>query len=183
LAAPSVLLAAVPLGVRWGPRVRDACLASFVVASAVTWCSAPATLGPRHVDWMRGAAGVLGWALFGMAWAGPPLTPPEEIGDGKLSPRRPLPRGDAAYLAVGAAAAGALQLVGWDVVPLERALLVRCVALASGVGLLSSVAEVAAFRLAAASPIRGRHGLRRGLVWMIAIGALAILGALSWPDR
>jgi hypothetical protein len=188
IVAPLALLAGVLLGARWGARVRDACLAIFVLGCAATWCLAPATLGPRHVDWMRGAAGVLGWGLFGLAWAGPPLPPPEartgvERGDPGLMPRRRLPRGDAVYLAFAAITAGSLQLVGWDVVPPERALLVRCVALACGLGILGSVAEVAASRLGAPAPRRGRIGFRRGLMWIIAVALLSVLGAQFWREH
>jgi hypothetical protein len=65
-----LLLVVGACGWRLGPRSRDAMLWCFVLACAVTWACAPATLAPRHMDWTRGASGMLGGGLFALAWAG-----------------------------------------------------------------------------------------------------------------
>jgi hypothetical protein len=159
-----------------------------VVGCAATWSLNPAMLTPRHFDWTRGAAGVLGWGLFALAWAGPPVDPMAAApsasgGDAKLAARRRLPRGDAVYLMLGVLAAGALQCIGWDVSPPERALLVRCVALACGVALLGAAAEVAAARLGVTAPSRGRwpgrQEVRRLLVWAAVLVVLVLVGVLT----
>jgi hypothetical protein len=179
LLAPLLLLGGVPAGARWGPRVRDASLWAFVLACAATWGSAPASLGPRYFDLGRAAAGVLGWGLFALAWAAPPIAPVNPDLPSRREPamiaRRRLPRGDAAYLAFGAIAAVAMQLIGWEVVQPERALLVRLVTLATGIGVLGAVAEVASAR----HTVRPTRPAKIGLLRAIAIGAVLTAIALG----
>jgi hypothetical protein len=177
------LVAGVPAGARWGARGRDASLWTFVLTCAVTWSLAPPSLSSHQFDWVRGAAGVLGWALFGLAWAAPPLSPVDATTTVRLEPgmagRRPLPGGDALYLAFGAGAAGAMQLVGWGSGPPERALLVRFATLAAGIAVLGGIAEVAAVRFDTRRPRNSRIGVRRLLVWGTVLALLVFAGLLT----
>jgi hypothetical protein len=181
--APLLLVAGAYSAGRLGPRSRDASLWSFVLTCAVTWACAPATLGARHIDWTRGASGMLGWCLFALAWAGPPLSPTESatppVQEPKIVARRPLARGDTAYLALAVVAAASMQLVGWEAVPAERALLVRLVTLATGIGVLGAVAEVAAARHGTRPSGVGRIGLWRGLAIAVVLAAVALGGVLT----
>ena len=177
------LIASIPAGARWAVRERDVSLWTFVLSCAVTWSLAPASLNSHQFDWVRGGAGVLGWALFGLAWAAPPILPVESTATVRLEPsmagRRPLPGGDSLYLAFGAGAAAVMQLVGWGIGPPERALLVRFAALAAGIGVLGGVAEVAAVRFGARRPRNSRIGLRRLLVWGTVLALLVFAGLLT----
>jgi hypothetical protein len=126
---------------------------------------------------------MLGWSLFALAWAGPPLSPAEigtpAVPEPKMVARRPLPRGDAAYLALAVVAAASMQLVGWEAAPAERALLVRLVTLATGIGVLGAVAEVAAARHGVRPSGVGRVGLWRGLAIVVVLAALVLGGVLT----
>jgi hypothetical protein len=182
--APVFLGAAAYAGRRWGPRARDASLWSFVIACATTWACAPATLGPRHMDWTRGASGVLGWSLFALAWAAPPLERPDfsasPVREPKMAARKPLARGDTTYLILGVLGTAAMQLVGWGTAPPERALLVRLVTLATGIAVLGAVAEVAGARHGTRPSRPPRIGLLRGLAIGAVFAALALGGLLTW---
>jgi hypothetical protein len=175
---------------RWGGRAQLASFWGFVLASAVVWSTAPSGLSPARMDGPRGLAGMLGWALFAFASAGPairalpakvheedpvtaapPLTAP-------LAPPPRVARGDAAYAAAGASMAAVLQTVGWRVAGAERALLVRFVALAAGLTVIGAATEVALARhgpRAIASPSRR---LRRALAALVALSLLALAGLL-----
>ena len=112
-----------------------------------------------------------------------PLSPIDAGSAVQLEPRmvgrRPLPGGDGAYLVLGAIAVAAMQLVGWDVVPPERALLVRFVALAAGIGVLGAVAEIAAARFETRRPGTVRLGRRRALAWGALLALLVLAGLLT----
>src|SRR6185503_4004543 len=45
----------------------------FVLSSAIVWSLAPAALSSARLDGVRGALGMVGWALFAFASAGPVL--------------------------------------------------------------------------------------------------------------
>jgi hypothetical protein len=156
-----------------GGRSRLASLAGFAGASVAAWVLAPATARPAAIDTLQGLAGMLGWALFAMASAGPALGDRLEanrvVEGPPLDARRKLARGDALYLVGGTAVALALQCIGWGVPEAERALLVRLVALATGLGILGASAEIA---LARQSP-RARRST--GTRWRSAGPALALL--------
>ncbi|MGH7296805.1 MAG: hypothetical protein ACRELB_17840, partial [Polyangiaceae bacterium] len=112
-------------------RARLLSLWGFVLACALSWSAARDALGPMQIDALRGAAGMIGWALFAFASAAPALqrrddVPPMLEGQSVAS-RRSRVRGDAAYLVAGVVMAALLQLVGWRVTGVERALLVRFV--------------------------------------------------------
>ena len=166
----------------WGGRARVASLWVFVLASALTWLSAPAALRPIRIDTPRGLAGMLGWALFALASAGPALgdrrEPQRVIDDAPLEARKGFARGDVAYPVAGATAALALQVVGWRVASAERALLVRLVALAAGLALVGASAEIALARHALRATRDSRARLRSAGAALLLLGGLAIAGLL-----
>lgn len=163
-------------------RVRVASLWVFVLASALTWLSGPAAIRPLRMDAPRGLAGMLGWSLFALAWAGPALGEPREpqrvVDEAPLEARRSLARGDAAYLAVGTGFALALQFVGWRVASPERALLVRLVALAAGLAFVGASTELALARHVPRVPRRWRVRWRGARVALVLLATLALAGLL-----
>jgi hypothetical protein len=167
---------------RWGGTARVASLWGFVLACALAWSATPAAFAPLRIDAPRGIAGMIGWGLFALASAAPALQgrrEEERITDEQpLRPRKGLARGDALYLAFGALAAGLLQLLGWHVATPERALLVRFVGLAAGLGIIGAATEVALarHRKRAAPPTMRR--LRRAMYLLVALGILGMTGLL-----
>ncbi len=184
--AAALALVAILAGTAWGDalegRARLAANWSFVLASALAWLAAPEGIRPARVDGARGLAGMLGWGLFALASAGPSLGPAREsgrlLGDAPLEARRSLARGDALYLAAGAATALALQLAGWSVPVPERALLVRLVALASGLAVIGASAQLALARHAPRAPRSPRARLLGSRLPLAILGALALAGLL-----
>jgi hypothetical protein len=166
----------------WRGRARTPSLWLFVLASALTWLAVPAALRPLRIDTPRGLAGMLGWALFALAFAGPALGDAKEPGrlvdDVPLEARNRFARGDAAYPAVGAALALALQLVGWQVASPERALLVRLVALAAGLAIVGASSEIALARHLPRTTRRWKARLRSAGIPLVVLGLLAAAGLL-----
>jgi len=167
---------------RWGGTARVASLWGFVLACALAWSATPAAFAPLRIDAPRGVAGMIGWGLFALASAAPALQgrrEEERITDEQpLRPRKGLARGDALYLAFGALAAGLLQLFGWHVATPERALLVRFVGLAAGLGIIGATTEIALtrHRKRVARPTMRR--LRRAMFLLVALGLLGMTGLL-----
>ena len=67
----------------------------FVLSSAIVWTLAPSALSSARLDGVRGALGVVGWALFAFASAGPSLRADPEaagriIAGSSLKPRSEL---------------------------------------------------------------------------------------------
>jgi hypothetical protein len=150
----------------------------FVLSSAIVWALAPGALSSVRLDGVRGALGVVGWALFALASAGPSLrSDPESsariIAGSSLKPRSELPRGDGLYVAAGVVLALAMQGVGWGVASPERAVLVRLVTVVCGVAVLGATTSIALARHAPRRHVAGRLRLRRALPWM---ALLAIVG-------
>jgi hypothetical protein len=156
----------------------------FVLASALAWSAAPASLGPLHVDAPRGIAGMIGWALFALASAAPALgrSHPQvdtlDVDDAPLAPRRGLARGDAAYIALGGIMAAALQAVGWRVATAERAVLVRFVALAAGLAIVGASVDIALLRHAPRRPRPPTRRLRGAMTTMAVLALLGVAGVL-----
>ena len=154
----------------------------FVLASALAWLSAPAALRPIRLDTPRGLAGMAGWALFALASAGPALGERQEPGrvvdDAPLEARNRFARGDVAYPLVGGAVALALQLVGWRVTSPERALLVRLVALAAGLAIVGTSAEIALARHAPRGPRSWKARMRTVGGPLSLLAGLALAGLL-----
>jgi hypothetical protein len=149
----------------------------FVLASTVVWVSVPAALSPAHLHPARGIAGMLGWGVFAFAAAAPALgaTRAGPAPEGGLKPRVPIPRGDAAYLAVAIVLAAALQAVGWTVSVPERALLVRILTLAAGVAIIGAATAITTARHG--PPQKLRRALRNALPMLACIVLLILAGA------
>ncbi len=182
LAALTALAAGVAAERRWS-RARILALWSFVLCCALAWSAAPGALAPLRIDVPRGAAGMLGWALFALASAAPALQALRADGhvlldEPELAPRRGLRRGDALYVAGSTVAAVLLQLSGWRVTSPERALLVRLVALAGGLALIGAAVDVALARHAPRVTRSSQRRLRRGLTTFVLLAILGLTGAL-----
>jgi hypothetical protein len=166
----------------WGGRARTLSLWGFVLACALAWSAAPGALGPLRIDAPRGAAGMIGWALFALASAAPALQGRREedrlVAGAELVPRKGLARGDAAYVTGGAVIAAALQVIGWRAASAERALLVRFVALAAGLAIIGAVTEVALARHAARVRRSRSRRLRRAMAALVVLAILGLTGVL-----
>jgi hypothetical protein len=163
-----------------GPRPRSAVHPvvpwAFVLASALAWAGAPDALSTTRLGSIRGIAGAIGWALFALACAAPPVVSsdggPFARTESGPKARHHLARGDAIYVGLAAVVAFGLELVGWDVVVPERAVLLRLVTLGAGIGVVSAASAVAL----------ARHGKRRAsrprVAWPLALALLLIFGIL-----
>lgn len=165
-----------------GGRARVLSMWGFVLGSALAWSAAPAALGPLRIDASRGAAGMIGWALFALASAAPALQGRREadrIADGEeLVPRKGIARGDAAYVLAGTSVAVALQLIGWRVASAERSLLVRFAALAAGLAIIGAATDIALARhLARAARPRSRR-MREAMAMLVLLAILGFTGVL-----
>jgi hypothetical protein len=120
---------------------------------------------------------MLGWGLYAFASAAPALPRARTTIEAEpgLVPRQTVVRGDAAYLLVGALAAAALQLVGWNVSTPERAVLVRVVTLIAGLGLVGASATLAIARHGRRAPLR--RALRAAAPWLAGLVVLVAIGA------
>ena len=177
-----------PLRPWMGPqRARIWSVWGFVLSSATVWALAPAALASARLDGVRGALGMVGWALFAFASAGPTMRPDADaaariVAGTPLKPRSELPRGDGAYVIFGVAAALAMQAIGWGVASPERAVLIRLVTITSGIAVLGGATSIALARHATRTPSPGRVRLRRALPWLSfllvsgAVGAFLTLG-------
>ena len=146
----------------------------FVLSSAIVWTLAPGALSSARIDGVRGVLGVVGWALFAFASAGPSLRANPDasariVAGSSLKPRSELPRGDGAYVAAGVALALSMQAIGWGVPTPERAVLVRLVTVVCGVAVLGATTSIALSRhLPRTRPSRGLR-LRRALPWVVML--------------
>ena len=153
----------------------------FVLSSAIVWTLAPQALSSARLDGVRGALGVVGWALFAFASAGPSLradpdTAGRIIAGSSLKPRSELPRGDGAYVAAGVVLALAMQAVGWGVAAPERAVLVRLVTVVCGVAVLGATTSIALARHVTRVPASRRVRLRRALPWVLILALFLASG-------
>lgn len=154
----------------------------FVLSSALVWALVPSALSAARLDGVRGALGMVGWALFAFASAGPALRSEARAAESivsstSLKPRSKLPRGDGVYITLGVAFAMALQAIGWDVDVPERAVLVRLVTVACGIAVLGGMSKIALARHRGAPRPSRRHRLRRALPWLIML-ALFVASAV-----
>jgi hypothetical protein len=155
----------------------------FVLSSAIVWALAPAALSSARLDGVRGALGMVGWALFAFASAGPalrsdPAIAARIVASTSLKPRSALPRGDGVYVAVGVVLALSMQAVGWGVPVPERAVLVRLVTVVCGIAVLGGTTSIALARHSARVPASRSIKLRRALPWLIVLALVAISGAI-----
>lgn len=151
----------------------------FVLSSSTVWAIAPGALASVRMDGVRGVLGVIGWALFAFASAGPSLRADPEsssriVAGSSLKPRSDLPRGDGAYVAAGVLLALAMQAVGWGILSPERAVLVRLVTVVCGVAVLGATTSIALARHGARVRPSRRARLGGALPW---IALLVILGS------
>ncbi len=143
----------------------------FVLSSALVWLLVPSALSSARMDAVRGALGMVGWALFAFASAGPALQrDPHAAGrivaSTSLKPRNELPRGDGIYVTVGVVLALAMQGVGWGVAVPERAVLVRLITVVCGIAVLGAMTSISLARHARRVPASRRVRLRRALPWL-----------------
>ena len=152
----------------------------LVLTSTVVWALAPAALSPARLEAARGVAGMIGWALFAFASAAPALKRDDShkllVAGAPLRPRASIPRGDAIFLAGGIILALFLQTIGWHALVPERALLVRLVALASGLAVLGGATSIALARHGRRAPAKRKLRVRRALVWLLGLAVLAAVG-------
>lgn len=153
----------------------------FVLSSAIVWTLAPSELSSARLDGVRGALGVVGWALFAFASAGPSLRADPDaagriIAGSSLKPRSELPRGDGVYVGAGVVLALAMQGVGWGVAAPERAVLVRLVTVVCGVAVLGATTSIALARHATRVPALRRLRLRRSLPWFVILALFLAAG-------
>ena len=153
----------------------------FVLSSAIVWTLAPGALSSARLDGLRGALGVVGWALFAFASAGPSLRADPDasariVAGSSLKPRSELPRGDGAYVAAGVLLALGIQGVGWGVPTPERAVLVRLVTVVCGVAVLGATTSIALARHATRSPASRGLRLRRALPWVVILALVVASG-------
>jgi hypothetical protein len=153
----------------------------FVLSSAIVWTLAPGALSSARLDGVRGALGVVGWALFAFASAGPSLRADPDaaariVAGSSLKPRSELPRGDGAYVAAGVLLALGMQSVGWAVPTPERAVLVRLVTVVCGVAVLGATTSIALARHATRTPASRGLRLRRGLPWVVILALFVVSG-------
>ncbi|MCL2726559.1 MAG: hypothetical protein FWD69_19235 [Polyangiaceae bacterium] len=143
----------------------------FVFSSAVVWAFAPSMHSLAKFDAVRGVFGVVGWALFAFASAGPSLRTScgvtSRVAGSPLKPRSELVRGDGIYVGVGVMIAFCMQIIGWDVASPERAVLVRLVTLVSGIAVISAMTDLALARHIVRVPATRRLRLRRSLPWIV----------------
>ena len=153
----------------------------FVLSSAIVWTLAPGALSSARLDGVRGALGVVGWALFAFASAGPSLRADADasariVAGSSLKPRSELPRGDGAYVAAGVLLALGMQSVGWAVPTPERAVLVRLVTVVCGVAVLGATTSIALARHATRSPASRGLRVRRALPWVVILALCVASG-------
>jgi hypothetical protein len=183
VAAVLLLLGGAAAEQAQGARWRLPAFWGFVLSSAIAWSAAPSALEPARIDVLRGTAGMLGWALFAFASAAPAIPaasqPERVVEEAPLVPRRRLHGADVAYVSVGALFALALQLFGWRVAGAERALLVRLVALATGLAILGATTDLAIVRHAPRARRSRGARLRSATSVLLLLAVLGLVGALS----
>jgi hypothetical protein len=172
-----VVLIAAPVVERWAPGLARVGLGWGLVASAlVTWALAPEA-AVNGFDAARGISGMVGWALFAFAVASPAQSANVHANVATVNalPRVPRRRGDMVALFIGLALAVALQIPGWRVEPRDRALLLRLVAVAGGLGLVSTAGAIAGGPNDGERRPRRPRLRKREVFWLAA--ACGLLGA------
>jgi hypothetical protein len=177
------LLAGLALERRFPRGARTATVWCFALASALVWALTPSALSPVRLEATRGVAGMLGWALFAFASAAPTI-PRDAAADARvvegapLRPRTRMPKGDTLFMAIGAAVACMLQVIGWQAAGPERAVLVRLVCLASGLAVLGAATTIALARHTRRLVVPRKLRIREGLPWLVLLGVLLVTGLL-----
>lgn len=169
-----------PKGTSWA---RAWSVWGFVLSSAAVWALAPVGLSSARMDAVRGVLGIVGWGLFAFASAGPALESDPNLGvrivaSPTLRPRSMILRGDALYVGIGALLALSMQMVGWGIVALERAILVRLATLICGIAILSGSTSIALARHGNRSRASRRTAVRRALPWLVILSLFLVSGGL-----
>ena len=176
------LLAAIVLDRRAPRWARLVSVWGLVSTSALVWAIAPGGLSPAKLDAPRGVAGMIGWGLFAFSSAGPALPRDPEASrvapGAPLRPRTAVPRGDGWFIFGGALCAVALQIIGWRVAVPERALLVRLIALASGIAVLGAATQIALARHQRRFRPSKRTRMRRSIASVVGLAVLAAIGVV-----
>jgi hypothetical protein len=133
-----------PIVERRAPNVARLAMGwGLVVSALLTWTFA-SEAAVRAFDAARGIAGMFGWAVFAFAVASPSREPGGAVArPAALSPRAKRKRRDTPLLLLGIALVVALEIPGWRVESRDRALLLRVVALAGGLGIVTAAATIA----------------------------------------
>ena len=152
----------------------------LVASAALTWAVAPESR-VLAFDATRGIAGMLGWALFAFA-----IASPARQGDvstllvaKRATRHRTLGRNvDRAVLLAAIVSTAALEVPGWRVEQRDRALLLRLVALAGGLGLVTAAGAILVrhhtHHTLADDKRRRRRRLRRSEVAWVATACLLV---------
>jgi hypothetical protein len=155
----------------------------FVLSSAMVWALVPTALSSARLDGVRGALGMIGWALFAFASAGPALRSDPSIAarivaSTSLKPRSEIPRGDGLYVGIGVVLALSMQAVGWGIPVPERAVLVRLVTVVCGIAVLGGTTSIALARHSTRVPASRRVRLKRALPWLVMLALVSFSGAI-----
>ena len=155
----------------------------FVLSSALVWALAPAALSSARLDAVRGSLGMVGWALFAFASAGPaiktdPNSPARIIASTSMKPRSALPRGDGIYIVVGVVLALGMQGIGWGVATPERAVLLRLVTVVCGIAVIGGTTSIALARHTTRVPAGRKLRLHRALPWLIMLAMVTVAGVM-----
>lgn len=153
----------------------------FVLSSALVWALAPSALSSARLDGVRGAMGMVGWALFAFASAGPalkadPSSTARIVASTSMKPRSEIPRFDGVYVVVGVVLAFAMQAIGWGVAVPERAVLVRLVTVVCGIAVIGGTTSIALARHGTRVPASRRRRLRRALPWLVGLAVVWVGG-------
>jgi hypothetical protein len=153
----------------------------FVLSSAMVWALAPSALSSARLDAVRGSLGMVGWALFAFASAGPalksdPNSPARIIASTSMKPRSELPRGDGIYVGVGVVLALLMQGIGWGVATPERAVLVRLVTVVCGIAVIGGTTSIALARHGTRVRASRKVKLRRAMPWLVMLTMVALAG-------
>ena len=179
-----------PTGEVWRPRAwtgptwaRAWSVWGFVLSSALVWALAPSALSSARFDGIRGALGMVGWALFAFASAGPALRSDASlqtqiVRSTSLKPRSAVPRGDGVYIATGIVIALGLQAIGWGVSTPERAVLVRLVTVVCGIAILGGTTSIALARHGPRPKPSRKVRLRRALPWLVLLVVVVLAGVV-----
>ncbi len=155
----------------------------FVLSSAMVWALVPSALSAARLDAVRGALGMIGWALFAFSSAGPALRSDPSlasriVASTSLKPRSEIPRGDGIYVGIGVVLALLMQGVGWGIPVPERAVLVRLVTVVCGIAVLGGAASIALARHGKRVSASRRIRLKRALPWLVMLALVSLSGAV-----
>ena len=159
----------------------------LVLTSVVVWMLVPSAVSALHLDATRGVAGMIGWALFALASAAPVLkqlpSPAVRGTPGALRPRNAVLRGDIGFILGGVLLALGLQSFGWHVATAERALLVRLLAVVTGLAVIETATAIGLSRHARGVPSPVRRRVRRATPWVGLAVLLLVGGAIFALSR